>query len=235
MENFQINKIFDSTLLRPDATWDEITKFVDESVRYNVRGIAIPWYAMRYASQKVSNTDIRLIAGIDFPFGYSPLELKLREIDYYLSFDERITDFDVVVNISAVKSASWDYVKEEVSVVSQHIKDHERTCKIIVETCRLTEDEIERICEIVLHSPGVDYIKTGTGFGPRGTTLGDVRIIRSIVGDRKKVKVSGGVRTLTQVEEFLKLGVSLFGSSSATQIIDEFTTKQGGSNRCRSC
>lgn len=228
MENFEINKVFDSTLLKPDTTWNEIVEFVDRSVQYNVRGIAIPWYGLRYALQKIFDTDIKLVVGIDFPFGYSPVGMKLKEIEHYVSLSDKITDFDVVVNISTIKSANWNYVRQEIVAISQHIKDHSRTCKIIIETSRLTQDEIKKICEIILETPEVDYIKTGTGFGPRGTALDDVKIIRSIVEDRKKIKVSGGVRTLKQVEDFLKVGVSLFGSSSAIQIIDEFHTKQRG-------
>lgn len=228
VENFKISKVFDSTLLKPDATWNEIVEFIDRSVRYNVRGIAIPWYGLRYALRKVLDTDIKLVVGIDFPFGYSPVEMKLKEIDYYASLSEKITDFDVVINISAIKSANWGYVKEEITAVSQHIKNQGRTCKVIIETSRLTYDEIKKVCEIILESSGVDYIKTGTGFGPRDTILNDVKIVRSVVGDRKKIKVSGGIRTLKQVEDFLTVGVNLFGSSSATQIIDEFYMKQRG-------
>ncbi|MEJ5230297.1 MAG: deoxyribose-phosphate aldolase [Pseudothermotoga sp.] len=228
MDNFDIGKIFDSTLLTPDIRWNEITEFVDKSIECDVRGIAIPWYALDYVLQKVIGTDIRIVVGVDFPLGYSPLRAKLNEIDYYASMSERITDFDVVVNISAVKSANWNYVREEIATVAGCIKDHGRLCKIIIEVSRLTRDEITRVCEIMLQVPEVDYIKTGTGFGPRATTLEDVAVIRSVVGDMKKIKVSGGVKTLKQVEDFLNAGVSLFGSSSAIQIIQEFRSKRGG-------
>lgn len=229
-QDFEINKIFDSTILKPDVTWNEIVEFVNRSIQYRVRGIAVPWYGLRYVLQETADTEVRIVVGIDFPFGYSPVEMKLKEIDYYMSLSKKITDFDVVINISAVKSANWSYVKEEINTISQYIKDRDnnRICKMIIETCRLSEIEIKKICEIILECPEVDYIKTGTGFGPTSTTLNDVKTIRSVVGDKKKIKVSGGIRTLKQVEDFLKAGVSLFGSSSATQIIDEFHAKQRG-------
>ncbi|WP_461505288.1 deoxyribose-phosphate aldolase [Pseudothermotoga elfii] len=217
-------KLFDSTLLKPETSWDEILNFVDESIKYDVRAIAIPWYALTYAIKKVSTTDIGIVVGIDFPFGYSSIERKLDEIKFYLSFSEKITDFDVVVNISAVRSNNWEYVQEELRILSQEIKKHDKICKIIIETSRLSDNEIVRLCQLISNESSIDYVKTGTGFGPAPTTYKDVQLMKKYLGG-KKIKVSGGIKTLDQVKRFLDMGVSLFGSSAAIEIINEFVER----------
>jgi len=151
----------------------------------------------------------------------------MREIEYYLSLGEAITDFDIVINISAVKSKDWDYLKKEFVVLSEPVKKANRVCKFIIETCRLTEDEIVKVCELIVDVPTIDFVKTGTGFGPRATSYRDVELINSVVAGKKEIKVSGGVRTLEQVEKFMELGASVFGSSSSVAILAEYEKKHG--------
>lgn len=218
-------RIFDNTLLNPEATWEQITSFIDETVKYNFRNVVVPWYAIPYAIKKVKGTQVGINVGIGFPLGYSPIELKLKEIEYFLSLGEEITDFDIVINISALKSRNWEYLRKELNTLSEKVKKENKICKFIIETSRLTEEEIIKICELIVEVPTIDYVKTGTGFGKRGTTYKDVELIYSVVKGKKKIKVSGGVRTLEQVETFLKLGADIFGSSSSVPILREYLDK----------
>lgn len=228
-KNIPLNRRFDNTLLKPESTWEEIKEFVDESLEYNFRNVVIPWYAIPiYVIEKVQGTEVGINVGPGgFPLGIVPSELKMREIEYYLSLGDAITDFDITINISAVKSENWDLLKKEFIVLSERVKKENRTCKFIIETCRLTDKEILKVCELLIDIPTIDFVKTGTGFGPRATSYHDVELINSIVAGKKDIKVSGGVRTLEQVEKFMELGASIFGSSSSLSILKEYEKKYG--------
>ncbi|WP_241240555.1 deoxyribose-phosphate aldolase [Thermotoga sp. Ku-13t] len=221
----KISKLFDSTLLSPDVDKKEVIDFINKSVQKNVRAVSVPWCYIPLAIELTSNSDVGIVVGVDFPLGYSPTEVKLAQIDYYSSLSPKITDFDVVLNLCAVKSNDWDYVHDEIVAVSRLTKAMGRVCKIIVEVSRLNEHELRYLCEILHDIEEVDYVKTGTGFGPRPTTYEDVVIMKSVLGDKKPIKVSGGIRTADQVKHFLQLGASLFGSSHAVDIISQFESE----------
>ncbi len=196
------NRRFDNTLLNPEARWEDIEKFVDETLKYNFRNVVVPWYAIpTYVIDKVQGTEVGINVGPGgFPLGMVPTDMKMREVEYYLSLGETVTDFDIVINVSAVKSNKWDLVEREFVVLSERVKKGNRICKFIIETSRLTEDEIVKVCELIVDVPTIDFVKTGTGFGPRATSYRDVELINSVVAGKKKIKVSGGVRTLEHVE-----------------------------------
>ncbi len=222
-DDVKFSKRFDNTLLKPESTWDEIVNFVGETLKYDFRNLVVPWYAIPYAIERVSGTGVGINVGPGaFPFGFASTTLKMKEIEYYLSLGEAVTDFDIMMNISAVKSGDWDFIRKELRALSEPVKRAGRICKFIIETSRLTEEEIIRVCEILLDVPTVDYVKTGTGFGPRDTSYRDVEVISSVVSGKKLIKVSGGVRTLKQVEEFIRLGAAIFGSSSSVTIVEEY-------------
>jgi len=226
-----ICKIFDNTLLKPEATWSHISAFIDKSIKYGFRNVVVPWYAIPYAIKKVRGTEVGVGVGLGFPLGYSSVEMKLQELKYYISLGKEVTDFDIVINISAVKSKNWEYLKKEIRTLSQIVKKENRVCKFIIETSRLSEEEIVKVCEIIVDIPTVDFVKTGTGFGPRATTYRDVELINSVVEGKKEIKVSGGVRTLEQVERFISLGAKVFGSSSSVEIVEEFIRKRKNKGR----
>jgi deoxyribose-phosphate aldolase len=124
-----------------------------------------------------------------------------------------------------VKSEKWDDVKQELKTISERVKKFDRIAKIIIETSRLTDEEIVKISEVIMEIPTIDFIKTGTGFGPRKTTVNDVKLIYSVTQGDKKIKVSGGVKTLTQVEEYLDAGANIFGASASLSILNEYNEK----------
>lgn len=223
IENF--NRLFDNTLLKPEATWNQIENIVEESLEYSFRNVVVPWYAVPYAVDKVRGSEVGVNIGIGFPLGYVPTEIKLREIDFYANLGKETSDFDMVANISLVKSKKWEEVKEELKIISEAVKKYDRITKIIIETSRLTDDEIVKISEVIMEIPTIDFIKTGTGFGPRATTLNDVKLIYSVAQGKKKIKVSGGVKTLEQVEQYLKAGANIFGASASLSILKEYEEK----------
>jgi deoxyribose-phosphate aldolase len=228
-KDISFNRRFDNTLLKPESTWEEIVSFVDETVSYNFRNVVVPWYSIpSLVIEKVKGTEVGINVGPGgFPFGMVTTEMKMREIQYYLSLGETVTDFDIVINVSAVKSCNWDYLRREFVVLSEPVKKENRICKFIIETSRLTEEEIVKVCELLVDVPTIDFVKTGTGFGPRATSYRDVELINSVVSEKKEIKVSGGVRTLEQVEKFMELGATVFGSSASVSILKEYQKKYG--------
>lgn len=220
------SKRFDSTLLRPDVTREEVDTFIEKSIESNVRAIVVPWYLMPQLVKRVSGTSITVAHGTGFPLGYETTESKAEDSRRALSLGPEVTDIDITVNISAIKSGDWQYFREEISTLTEPLAD--KICKVIIEVSYLTPEEIEKASAILSELPHVDYIKTGTGFGNRATTTDDVKIIRAAVQAQKGIKVSGGVKTLAQVKEFLAAGADIFGSSNAIAICEEFAATYPG-------
>jgi len=222
----RFSKRFDSTLLKATATVKESEVFIDDSISYGFRAIVVPWYLMDRVVRKVRGTDISAACGAGFPFGFETTETKAYMIRQSLRLGPEVRDIDITANISAMKSGDWDYFEREISYLSGLLKDV--ICKVIIEVSYLDAVEIEKACSILMKLPHVDFIKTGTGYGSRATTVEDVRIIKRVVGDEKGIKVSGGVKSLAQVEEFMAAGADIFGSSSAMAIYREFAEKYPG-------
>ncbi len=195
------NRRFDNTLLNPEARWEDIEKFVDETLKYNFRNVVVPWYAIpTYVIDKVQGTEVGINVGPGgFPLGMVPTDMKMREVEYYLSLGETVTDFDIVINVSAVKSNKWDLVEREFVVLSERVKKGSRESAEVYnrDPARLTEDEIVKVCELGLVNLANNkkISLKPVGFGPRSFQRhADVELINSVVKQRKS-KVSGSVRT----------------------------------------
>jgi len=222
----RFSKRFDSTLLKATATIKESEVFIDDSISCDFRAIVVPWYLMDRVVRKVRGKDISAACGSGFPFGFETTETKAYMIRESLRLGPEVRDIDITANISAMKSGDWDYFERELSYLSGLLKDV--VCKVIIEVSYLETSEIEKACSILMKLPYVDFVKTGTGYGSRATTVEDVRIIKRVVGDEKGIKVSGGVKYLSQVEKFMAAGADIFGSSNAITIYREFNEKYPG-------
>ncbi|SMG45747.1 deoxyribose-phosphate aldolase [Dethiosulfovibrio salsuginis] len=220
MEIFrELHRVIDNTFLRQDGSMDEIESFISRSIEARFRTVVVPPWAVSRAVAMTEGTDTGVSAVIGFPLGYHPLSVKLYEIEHYLNMGPGVTDFDVVVNVSAIKSGMWDYLKEEISALASQIGT--RIFKLIIETPLLTEEEIRRMADICSKVRYLDYVKTGSGFAGSPTTEEQVRILAESLKGRKRIKVSGGVRTMADLERFLIVGGDVFGTSSGIAIMDE--------------
>lgn len=132
---------------------------------------------------------------------------------------EGADELDIVMNLGLLKKSKWDEVKKEISdiVIATPRVIH----KVIIETCYLTDDEKKRACEIIIES-GAEFVKTSTGYGVPGVKVRDIKLIRSIVGDKLKIKVSGGIKTLNKAFSLIKVGTNTIGTSSGVEIMEEF-------------
>lgn len=210
-----LNSRIDQTMLKHDKDINEYLKFAEESDRHSFRALVVPSTIVRDVAPIVK-TPVAGVAG--FPHGYHPLSAKIKEIE--LIGDAGGREVDVVLNIVNVKSKRFEDVDAEVEGLIKNARNLGLDIKVIVETSALTDEELARVCEILLRH-GPDFIKTNTGFGSRGVSPRDVVLIKKLVGGRLRIKASGGVRNAVEALNLLLLGADVIGTSAGIEIIKD--------------
>lgn len=214
MEHLEIMKYVDHTLLKAYATWEEIRILGEEAIKYNTASVCVPPnYVKRLHDTYGEKLNICTVVG--FPLGYSTTEAKIEECIQALK--DGVNEIDMVINISDVKNKDYKSVEDEIRKIKEIVGEH--ILKVIVETCYLTEVEKIEMCHAVTNA-GADYIKTSTGFGTGGATLEDVQLFKKYIGNNVRIKASGGIRTLKDMEAFIDAGCSRLGTSSAIKLIN---------------
>ncbi|MDD2397386.1 MAG: deoxyribose-phosphate aldolase [Tissierellia bacterium] len=214
MEHLEIMKYVDHTLLKAYATWEEIRILGEEAIKYNTASVCVPPnYVKRLHDTYGEKLNICTVVG--FPLGYSTTEAKIEECVQALK--DGVNEIDMVINISDVKNKDYKSVEDEIRKIKEIVGEH--ILKVIVETCYLTEVEKIEMCHAVTNA-GADYIKTSTGFGTGGATLEDVQLFKKYIGNNVRIKASGGIRTLKDMEAFIDAGCSRLGTSSAIKLIN---------------
>ena len=217
MELHEILAHVDHTLLKQDATWEQIQTIVDEGMEYQTASVCIPASYVKQAAEYAGGR-VKICTVIGFPNGYSTMASKCFEAAD--AVQNGADEIDMVVNIGWVKDGKYDEVLEE-------IKDVKEACggkllKVIIETCLLTEEEKIELCRVVSES-GAEFIKTSTGFAGGGATFEDVELMRKHCPPRMQVKAAGGISTLADAERFLELGASRLGTSRIVKLAQEAT------------
>lgn len=213
----EYNKFIDHTLLKPEATSDQIEKLCQEAKEYDFMSVCVNPCYVRMASDLLRGTDVRVCTVIGFPLGASTLESKVFEaVDaVYKGADE----VDMVQNIGKAKEHDYDYIEKEVRAVREKIRsDH--VLKVILETCLLTPEEIAE-CSKACKRAGADFVKTSTGFSKGGATVEAVKIMREAVGPEMGVKASGGVHTREEMLALIEAGATRIGASSGIALMKE--------------
>ena len=213
MDHKDILSAVDHTLLAQGATWNEIKEICDDGIRYGCASVCIPPSyvadAARYAAGR-----IRICTVIGFPNGYSTTAVKCFEAADAVK--NGADEIDMVINIGWLKDKRYDELLDEINAVKEACSG--RLLKVIIETCLLTEDEKIRMCGIVSES-GADYIKTSTGFSTAGANKEDIRLMSEHVSPGTKIKAAGGIASLDDAEEFLRLGADRLGTSRTVKLI----------------
>lgn len=216
-DTWEILRHVDHTLLAPAATWDEIRQVCDDGIRYNVASVCIPPSFVKRAKDYAGDR-VKLCTVIGFPNGYSSSQTKAFEArDAILCGAEEL---DMVINIGELKAGNYKYVAWEVHALTELCHSAGRKLKVIVETCLLTKEEKLKMCEIVTEA-GADFIKTSTGFSSGGATKEDVLLFKAHIGRDVKIKAAGGIRSMRDAEEFLRLGCERLGTSSIVKMAKE--------------
>lgn len=205
----------DHTLLKAFSTWDQIKALCDDAVEYKTASVCIPPSFVKRAKETYGDA-LNVCTVIGFPLGYNTTAVKAFEVKEAIR--EGASEVDMVINIGALKDKDYDYVQNEIAELKKAAGDH--ILKVIVETCYLTEEEKVKVCELVTNA-GADYIKTSTGFGTDGATIEDINLFKAHIGPSVKMKASGGVKTVEDLEMFLDAGCERIGTSSAIGLLKE--------------
>lgn len=215
MERKELLSKLDHTLLKQDATWEQIRRLCQEGMEYRVASVCIPPCFVKEAKDYVGDR-LRICTVIGFPNGYNTTAVKVAEtLDAVANGADEI---DMVININWVKDDRLEEVLREIREVRQACPD--QVLKVIIETCLLTEEEKIKLCEVVTKA-GADYIKTSTGFSTGGATFEDVALMQKYVGDQVRVKAAGGISTVEDAQRFIRLGASRLGTSRLIQLLEQ--------------
>jgi deoxyribose-phosphate aldolase len=208
----------DHTLLKPDATRDEILKLCEEGVRFGFASVCINPVWVREAACALRGSGVKVCTVVGFPLGACATDTKAYEARRAV-FDGA-TELDMVINIGALKSADHDLVSRDIRSVVEVAHEAGCICKVIIETALLTDEEKVSAC-LMAKKAGADFVKTSTGFSKGGATIADVALMRRTVGAALGVKASGGVRDLQQAQEMIKAGATRIGASVGVKIVQE--------------
>lgn len=214
MNHLDMLKYVDHTLLKAFASWDEIRVLCDEAILYKTASVCIPPNYIKRIYDTY-NDKLNICTVIGFPLGYSTSQAKVAECIQALK--DGANEIDMVINITDVKNKDYKKVENEIRLIKETVGQH--ILKVIVETCYLTEEEKIEMCNAVTNA-GADYIKTSTGFGTGGATMDDIILFKKHIGNNVKIKASGGIKTLSDMEAFISAGCSRLGTSSAIKLIN---------------
>ena len=217
MDIRDILKRVDHTLLAVDATWEEIKAICDDGIKYGTASVCIPASYVKRAAEYVEGK-VKICTVIGFPSGYSTEASKCFEAaDAVINGADEV---DMVINVGWLKDGLYDKVLHEIKSVRAEIDSVKSgiILKVIIETCLLTDKEKIKMCEIVSES-GADYIKTSTGFSKGGATFDDIKLFKAHVAPQLKIKAAGGISSIADAEEFIKLGADRLGTSRIVKIV----------------
>lgn len=209
-------KYIDHTLLRPDATAEEVDVLCDEAMEYGFASVCINPYWVKRSATRLRGSDVKVCTVIGFPLGASTSDAKAAETRKALRDGAR--EVDMVLNIGALKSGQHDVVLKDIERVVDAAHEVGAVTKVILETALLTDEE-KVVASSLARTAHADFVKTSTGFGGGGATVYDVALMRETVGPNMGVKASGGVRTLEDAENMIAAGATRIGASAGIQIV----------------
>lgn len=213
MEN--IAQYIDHTILKADATKEQIEMLCHEAKEYSFASVCINPFWVSTAAQILKDSEVKVCTVIGFPLGATTTETKIFETEN--AIQNGATEIDMVINIGALKDGNDELVEKDIYQVVEAAKGKALT-KVIIETALLTEEEKVRACELSVKA-GADFVKTSTGFSTAGATVEDIALMRKIVGSEIGVKASGGVRTREDASKMIEAGATRIGASSGITIV----------------
>ncbi|MDR1835693.1 MAG: deoxyribose-phosphate aldolase [Fusobacteriaceae bacterium] len=210
----------DHTILKPEATENDIIKLCEEAKENEFASVCIHPCHVALASGELAGTGVKVCTVIGFPLGANSTETKVFEAELAVSRGAR--EVDMVIHVGLVKAGNYEAFAEDVSAVVRKVKEKDAgiIVKVIIETCLLTEEEKEKVCQVLL-TTGADFVKTSTGFSTGGATIADIRLIKRIVGDKMKIKASGGIRSAQDALAMIEAGADRIGTSGGVKILKE--------------
>lgn len=210
------SKLFDHTILKPDASKDAVIKICNEALEYNFASVCVNQCRVKLVSELLKGSDVKTCAVVGFPLGATSSKVKAYEAQ--CAIEDGATEIDMVINIGALKDKEYELVLDDIKAVRNVCEPGKITLKVIIETCLLTDDEKIKACELSLEAKA-DFVKTSTGFSTGGATTEDVALMRQVVGDNAYVKASGGIRDNETALKMVNAGADRLGTSATVNIV----------------
>lgn len=214
----KLNKYFDHTLLKPEATPEQIDVLCGEALAGDFYSVCVNSCYVEMVSNALSGSDVKTCAVVGFPLGACSTDTKVFETKYVCS--KGAHEVDMVLNVGMLKAKDYHFVKNDIAEVVRAAHDGGAKVKVILETCLLSDEEIIKACELSKDA-GADFVKTSTGFNTGGATVEDVRLMSKTVGESMGVKASGGIRDLKTVKAMIDAGADRIGASASVKIMEE--------------
>lgn len=207
-------KYFDHTILKPDATKEDVIKICNEAKENGFASVCVNEYYASVVKRELDGTDIKTCVVVGFPLGAVSSEVKAFETASAVR--KGADEIDMVINIGALKDKEYDYVRSDIISVRNACEG--KVLKVIIETCLLTDEEKEKACQIAV-AAGADFVKTSTGFSTGGATIQDVALMKKTVENHAKVKASGGIRDYNTAQAMIEAGADRLGTSATVKIV----------------
>ena len=213
-----IAKIIDHTLLKPEATRDQIVQLCREAREYGFASVCVNPSYVKLAAELLRGSSVKVCSVVGFPLGATLPEVKAYEARR--AIEEGAAEIDMVINIGALKSGDLELVRRDIASVVDVCHARGALCKVIIEAALLTDEEKVLACQLA-RAAGADYVKTSTGFGPGGATVQDVALMRRTVGPEMGVKAAGGIRSYEAAKSMVEAGATRIGASAGVKIVQE--------------
>ncbi|ABP67895.1 deoxyribose-phosphate aldolase [Caldicellulosiruptor saccharolyticus DSM 8903] len=219
MTKKEIAKFIDHTFLKSNATHADIKKLCDEALKYSFASVCVNPYYVKVCKEYLKDSPVKVATVVGFPLGATSMKTKIFEAKE--AFEDGADEIDMVINIGALLEGNVDYVYEEIKNIVDIARGYKnKIVKVIIETSELSDQQKIEACKIVMDA-GADFVKTSTGFSKSGAKYEDILLMRKVVGDKIKIKASGGIRTYEDALEMIEAGASRIGTSSGVAIVSE--------------
>jgi deoxyribose-phosphate aldolase len=213
-----IAHLIDHTILKAEATPDQVAKLCEEAMRFGFASVCVnPSYVV-LAARLLKGSPVKVCTVCGFPLGATMPEVKSYEATQAIAAGAH--EVDMVINVGALKAGDYAAVKNDVAAVVRACRSGAAISKVIIETCYLTDEEKVAAC-LLAQIAGADFVKTSTGFGPAGATIDDVTLMRRTVGPALGLKAAGGIRDLATAQAMVKAGATRIGASASVKIMEE--------------
>lgn len=216
MRKEEIAKMIDHTILKPEASEEQVKSICEEAIKYNFASVCINPGRVALTASMLKGSNVKVCTVIGFPLGANTSRVKAFETAEAIK--DGAHEIDMVINIGKLKDKDYDYVREDIKAVVEAAKGNALT-KVIIETCLLTDEEKIMACRLAKEA-GADFVKTSTGFAKGGATYDDIKLMRETVGKDMGVKASGGVRSYHDVVSMVEAGATRIGASASIAICE---------------
>lgn len=216
MNNF--NRFLETTLLRPTMTGEEVDVLIRDAIDEQFIGVCIPPFWVKKVKRELGEEDIQVVTVIGFPFGYQDTASKVFETKE--SIRQGADELDLVWSQTAFHSG-MNWPKIEIAQIAKICHEEERILKVIIETAYLSPEQIREAC-VICQDAGADFVKTSTGYAPKGAQIEDILLMREALPSQIGIKASGGIKTLDFALELIKAGADRIGTSSAKALMNDW-------------